>query len=254
MAKRLWFGHAEPGGGVPPSNPIPLGLRFYSRCNSNAKPCDFLLAFDCVLAESGVHDYPSAALPLGATNIAEQASVNGLGCGDNWTIELAGEVPDHCWDLTDVNRPLNKVLCTLFESATKWISVTHEVDSLVLRFTGGESVSVKAGEFQSFQALRGSPILFAVSCAKSGSQGKYRLSASVGGTEVFSTYAISLPLVRPTQIRFGDANNQSVEAMLWYGGRIHNDVARTESQMATALANLDMLFQKSEPLPPGSIA
>jgi hypothetical protein len=220
--------------------------------SARPNPCDFLIAFDCVIAEPTLQDYPSAALPLTGTGSApEQASVTGFSCQNNWTIEMAGELPDHCWDLTDVNRPKNKVLCTLYRSSTKWITITHEVNQLVLRFSNGDSLALQASHFQSFAPLRGSPVLFAVSCTETGNNATYRLSASIGGSEVFSTTKASVPNMQPTEIRFGNQNGTNIESMLWYAGRIHETQARTEAQIAEALQTLDMLVLRSFVIPPG---
>lgn len=235
-----------------PAAPFPLGVRLLSRIGSQpANPCDFLLAFDCVIAEPTFQDYPSAALPLNTSASSEQAAVIGFNCANNWTIELAGEVPDHCWDMTDVNRPQNKVLCTLFESATSWLTMTHEGGKVYLRTSSSQFIGVEAGNYQSFEPLRGSPVLLAVSCTKTSSVAKYRFSVSIGGSEVFSAQLSEAQFVKPTEIRFGDHNKENIEAMLWYAGRIHDNEARTEAQMAQALINLEMIVAGSIPIPPG---
>jgi hypothetical protein len=149
------------------------------------------------------------------------------------------------------NQGETKVLCTLWQSTSLWLAITLEINRLVLRSSSGISLIMQAGNFQSFSPLRGAPVLLAVSASKSVSLASYRLSASIGGTQVVSESFQQATLIKPTEIRFGDASNQLVESMLWYGGRIHENETRNDAQMAQALRNLEMFIARSLVVPPG---
>lgn len=152
-----------------------------------------------------------------------------------------------------MNRPNDKVLCTFVQSGSAWVSVIHTGVKMRLKFANGQTLDVGAPPLETFQVLRGSPVLFALSCVVAGGVARYGFSVSVGGSSVVTVYQSDMPAVKPTSIRFGDTANNKVEAMLWYGGRIHESEERDDKQMEASLRNLDMLFQKAVPVPPGQI-
>ncbi len=258
-----------------PQTSFPLGLRLTSRklhtvINEGTgpqppNPTDFLIAMDYVLADAPGEtpvekEHPGVALPQpGGTTVYadESATIGGFDCNTatkDWTIELAGDVPDDAWDQTDVNRPLNKVLFTLMKSGVPWATVeivqngVYSPGALRLRFSNGGTHTLAGNTDSPFCFLRGSQVLVTLR-HKSG--GQWSIFASVGGSTVAKAVELSGPEVLPEVLRFGDNANTHVEPMLWYGGRIWEGEGRTDEQITDSMRTLGMLYAKNVLTPPG---
>lgn len=173
-------------------------------------PTDFLIAMDYVLADAGEtpveKEHPGVLLPQpGGTTVYadESATIGGFDCNTatkDWTIELAGDVPDDAWDQTDVNRPLNKVLFTLMKSGVPWATVeivqngVYSPGALCLRFSNGGTHTLAGNTDSPFCFLRGWQVLVTLR-HKSG--GQWSIFASVGGSTVAKAVELSGPEVLP---------------------------------------------------------
>lgn len=217
---------------------------------SAADDADFYLALEAVSEGPGFPGYaraPDATQPpVGEEFPDELASVSGFACGPNWTITLAGQVPQDGWDQSIKAVP-EWPLCTLWGDAKNYIS-------LVADTVGGRLIArvVRSGEVagtltsSSLFWLRGSEVL--VSLADDG--GGVRMTLSVAGLPVEEAAAdqAASPTVPPQRVMFGDASGQSgdgvvirVSPMEWFGGRIDEDTALNAAARRDLLTSLSFL-------------
>ena len=94
--------------------------------------------------------------------------------------------------------------------------------------------------FRNMYFLRGSPILFGIT--RSGNV--YSMYASVAGTEFFVGSATLTGVdIKPTEIRFGNEMMDNAEGMEWFGGKVDEATALTQSQVLASLRSLDFFPQ-----------
>jgi hypothetical protein len=251
---------------TPPSAPFQLGIRLTTGAagttTSAVRPIEFLMAFDGVHAGgNGGIEHPGVPLsPGGDPCSPERAKVEGIACEENWTVQLAAEVPEDGWDTTvsTTGRTGTPVMCTLYESEDLWIEVVADVnnDAVLFRFPNSISVTVKPPSTspERFFFGRATPILLAVSRSSEGGVGTYTCFASVGPSSVFmDSIQISdgdFGIISPVEIRLGDRELLSPEPMLWYGGSVHKDGALPDGDVIDSFRSLGMLYaQYSESLP-----
>lgn len=237
---------AEPGFTLPLAGPTPfaLGLRVRGEVGGPINPVKFLLAFESVLDSAG----STYGVPPAAQGVFDQdhASIAGFQCGQDWTIRLAGEVPDDSWDqtleATHLAAPLT--LCTLKQDNGNHIQIIADPASRAVRIvqtTGGvptETLLRPRGDstgHERFCFLRGSPVLLCVS--QKGP--KVSVCVSIGGTSV-AIADLPATTTRPSRILFGDAKGNHPAAMNWYGGRV--DVGQGISGPAGAASLSDLQF------------
>lgn|GEM_PF-5145281 len=249
-----------------PTAPFTLGVRLTTGpaglTTSALRPIEFLVAFDGVHAGgSGGVEHPGVPIePGGASCGPEQASVLGMDCEENWTIQLAAEVPEDAWDSTvsTIGRLGTGVMCTLYDSEDLWIEVVADVDNdaVVFRFPNSHSVTVKPPPTspERFFFSRATPVLLAVSRSSEGGVATYTCFASVGPSSVFlDSVQISdgdFGIISPVEIRLGDRELLTPEPMLWYGGAVHEDEALADGDVIDSFRSLGMLYaQYSESLP-----
>ncbi len=230
---------------VPSSKPFSLGLRIRSDANTPVNQCAFLIAFESVQqgAESSYGVNPAG---VGAFD-QDHASVSGFSCGAEWTIRLAGEVPDDAWDQTLESSQIAMLLslCTLHEDDANHVQLIADPSARAIRIVQtsaghkSEYVLRPRGDLygrERFCFLRGSPILLSVS-----QQGqKLSVCVSVGGSTVAVTELPNLGL-RPRQIMFSDSNGLHPASMNWFGGRVDASQGMSSPAAASSLADLQFL-------------
>lgn len=225
--------------------PFALGLRLRAEQGLPVNRCAFLIAFESVLEGAGSsYGVP----PVGSGAFAgDAASVGGFSCGPEWTVRLAGEVPDDAWDQTlepgQVGTPLT--LCTLFQDADNHLQVLAEPESRSLKIVqtrGGTAATYPLkprGDFtqrERFCFLRGSPVLLSVSQLGD----KLSVNASVGGSMI-ATCDLPNVGVRPSRVVLGNHKGARPAAMLWYGGRVDAFTGMTNVEASSSLASLSFL-------------
>ncbi len=145
----------------------------------------------------------------------------------------------------------HKVLCTFWNgSPEKWISIIADPanNAVIFKSHSGASFSVTASSPEKFYFLRGSPIIIAI---KRASGGLFAF-VSVGGTQTVGPIALTgITANSPSEIKFGDHNKENVQPMLWYGGRIDESTALSDSSILASFQSLSMFYQKLLLTPPG---
>ncbi len=250
---------------VTPTYPLPVaeGQRLeYVLSSGSPAPddADFYLALDATIEGAGFSGYagrPDTSFPpTGLALPDEIGAVSGLQCGPAWTVTLAGSLPYDGIDDTvesTTRWPLAAVWADQ-DNFARLVADTARRRLVIEIFAGG----VKAGSIESTEIfwVRGSSVL--VSMADAGDGSGIRASLSVGSlpvreaTESLSWTTASM-LGTPTEIRFGDGSGLSGDGqkvrqtpMLWWGGQIDGDRARSADERASLLRSLAFLT-----LPPG---
>lgn len=226
-------------------SPFALGLRLRTEQGLPVNRCAFLIAFESVL-EGAESSYGASAPGYGAF-AGDAASVGGFSCGPEWTVRLAGEVPDDAWDQTlepgQIGTPL--ALCTLYQDAGNHVQVFADPESRSLRVVQTRAGAAATywlkprGDYtlrERFCFLRGSPVLLSLS--QHGD--KLSVNASVGGSMI-ATCDLPNVGVRPTRVLFGNHKNARPGAMYWYGGRIDAASGMTNTDASASLASLQFL-------------
>lgn len=228
--------------GIP--NPFDMGIRVMNTPNTTAARCGQVrIAWAAVTV--GDIDFPLDMAAAQSTTTLESSylSCSGWSCGDAWTAYIAGMIPREGPDEYSTNRPTTRVLFTLKQSPTKYITATADPSTDKIRFTfvdGGTStnVDVTANTGQELEFSKLSQVLVGIS--KTGTS--YRLSVSVGGTlakEV--TQTIGSTDIRPRELLAGDQNGQNLECWTLADARIDEAAAATAAEMTTQLQALTIM-------------
>ncbi len=179
----------------------------------------------------------------------EQAKIHNFNCSSSWTITLAGLLGDSARDqlLPEAQRTTVQHLCTLWHTATKFIRVSLVMGSpnsaSFVRFAvrdgsiANEDIDIPAISGDAMFALRGSPVLLAVTRSTT----TYRFVVSVAGVQVASSERVMSHSISPLEIRFGDENMNNSEQMEWFGGEVRTSEASSITTLAASLRNLDFL-------------
>ena len=212
----------------------------------------FYLALDTLTEGSGWPGYP---LPHDQTGTGtafpdERATITGLAVDTEWTVSLAGMVPDHAWDSSVTTASSRWPLAAVWADADNYIEVIADIAEDTLRIettrAGQPAVSLQS---PSVYWLRNSPVLISISHNAAG----ISASASVSGQEVAELQLTddspaNVPLAAaPIEIRLGDASGLSsagqqvrVSPMWWFGGAVH-DQSLDAAQRKTVLTELAFL-------------
>lgn len=259
LTQKIFFSSTDRWHPVTFAGPLVFGdtetfrLRLYSG-SINPDDQSFYIAMDGLAEGAG---FPGYAMPLndgppetGVWRPDELASLHGFTCGPNWTITLAGQIPEDGWDgVTDADTT-EWPLATLWADENNYIELIALVaddERLIMRIVR-DGVAVVDHLSHPLTWTRGSSIF--VSVAESG-QG-ITMVLSAGGSEIYQ--AINFggdphSLVAPiTNIMFsspegvsGDGLNVAVTPMLWWGGRIDEHVGLTTEERTELLGSLSFL-------------
>ncbi len=151
----------------------------------------------------------------------ERGEISGFSVPGNWTVFMAGMVPQASWDNswagTDpVERPLFSILS---ESGLSWIDVIagRSQSSIILR--PGGAAEGPSDEIMSYNWWPGSPAYFAVTfCSE---WNGFILHGNVGNSKLKSTYAVHATLDSPAAaIILGSGDGVRVTDFDWFGGAI----------------------------------
>lgn len=225
--------------GIP--DPFGMNVRVMNTPNTSAaRACQVRIAWGSVTV--GTVDQPHNPVPRNTTTTTESAYLHltGWACGDAWSAFINGHIPREGPDEYSTNRPSTRVLFSLKQSPTKYITATIDTTNNWIRFTtvdGATStnVDVAAPSGFEFEFSRTTPI--SVGLSKTGTS--YRFSVSVGSSPTKEvTQTIGSTDIRPTSMLAGDQNGQNLDSWVLNDVRIDETTATTAAGLTTQLQTL----------------
>jgi hypothetical protein len=238
---------------------VSWGLWFFS---GEGAPDDLemFVALDCVIEGIGYPGYPmgqdESVDKLGTHFPDELAKVTGFTCEDEWTITLAGQIPEDGWD-SSIDTIDEWPLATIWGDESNYIelvAVTEpaEMGRLEARVVSeGEQVGYFVSDICYW--LRGSSLLVSIAQEPEGLVVSVApATGNVHEARPSEELRISLA-VPPSEIRFSshhhttsDGHEIRVTPMRWWGGEVRESEALPTKNRQELLASLEFLMPWSD--------